>query len=77
MRKPDDDLPQEQDLDRFGDESALCPKCNQTYYDDLIECPHCGAAPAGSGLPTWAVVTAAVLLVLLVGGVLAALLAPR
>lgn len=57
--------PSAADLDRFGDEFATCPNCGKAFYDQAEICPHCGEAMNGesTGLPLWAVVTVAVVLV--------------
>ncbi len=45
-RKPlsRDDLPSEEDLERFGDEFRLCPLCKRQIYDQAEMCPKCGYA---------------------------------
>ncbi|MBX3364904.1 MAG: hypothetical protein KF866_09080 [Phycisphaeraceae bacterium] len=74
--RDDHDGPQAADLERYGDAGVTCRGCGREVYDELEECPHCGApvCGGGGGTPKWAVVTAAVLIVLLVLGALTAVL---
>lgn len=68
MRPPreDDDNPRLEDLEQFNDATRDCPKCGVTLHDDVDICWKCGHALTRrdeKGLPTWALVTAAVVLV--------------
>lgn len=68
-----DDGPSDDDIERFSDVTQKCPSCGTTLYDDVEVCWNCGHALGSErrpGLPTWLWITAAGLLVLLVGGVL-------
>lgn len=38
----DIDAPQAADIDRFGDEVTVCPKCRAKIYDDVDWCHKCG-----------------------------------
>jgi hypothetical protein len=64
----DPDGPSAADLDRFGDEFITCPHCGREYYDQAEICPHCGDAREKEGpfLPAWAIVTAALVLIVFI-----------
>lgn len=56
----DAEAPSEEDMDRFGGVTRVCPECKTEVYDEAQLCHNCGHAFAGTGgdgLPTWAVVT--------------------
>ncbi|MEE2820001.1 MAG: hypothetical protein VX615_05245 [Planctomycetota bacterium] len=36
-----DELPSEEDIQRFSDETGYCPHCCEEIYDDSDWCPHC------------------------------------
>ena len=65
------DGPSAEDVARFSDVTVKCQGCGTELLDDVQECWKCGL-PVGrysheSGLPTWIVITAVVLLVLIAG----------
>ncbi len=66
-----DELPSEDDVQRFGDVTRTCPECRKEVFDDAAVCYHCGHAfertTGGSTLsPKWVIVTVVVLIVLFV-----------
>jgi hypothetical protein len=69
----DPDGPSEADLERFGGVTINCAGCGTELLDDVQECWKCGRAVGAakgsheSGLPTWAVLTTVVLVLLVVG----------
>ena len=70
-----DEMPSDEDVERFGDVTRTCPECAKEVFDDAAICYHCGHAfertTAGSTRSRrWIVVT----VIVIVGGfVLAAL----
>lgn len=66
----------EHDLDSDEDEGDLrtCPHCRAPIYADVIRCPNCetyiteAAENATLSSPTWVIVTAVILLILMVLG---------
>lgn len=53
-----DEGPSSEDIERFSDETAICPDCGAVIYDDAAFCPACGAQVSGgtlsrSPLDTW------------------------
>lgn len=69
----DDELPSQEDMERFGDVTRVCPGCKTEVYDDASMCHNCGRSfmrtDTDKGLPTWAIATTVGLLVLLALGV--------
>jgi uncharacterized protein (DUF983 family) len=71
-RRGDDDFdegPSQEDLERFSGVTRTCPACSKEVFDDAEVCYHCGEAMTrGSegGVPTWAMVTAGVLIAAIV-----------
>lgn len=64
--------PSEEDVARFSDVTVKCAGCGTELLDDVQECWKCGRAVGGrglheTGLPTWVVLTAVGLLLLVVG----------
>jgi hypothetical protein len=37
-----DEDPSDEDLERFGGDTAWCPACDAEIYEDSVECPKCG-----------------------------------
>jgi hypothetical protein len=64
----DKDAPSEEDIARFSDVTVKCKGCGTELFDDVRECWKCGLAVGRhsheTGLPTWIVLTALGLLVL-------------
>lgn len=44
---PEDEGPSEEDLRRFGDDSAFCPDCGAEIWDQADVCPKCFAYLGG------------------------------
>ncbi len=42
-----DEGPNEDDLNRFGDDTAYCPECGGEIWDQAEFCPECGSYLAG------------------------------
>ncbi len=64
--------PSAEDVERFSDVTVKCPGCGTELMDDVQECWKCGRSLDSrntheTGLPTWVVLTAVVLLLLVVG----------
>jgi hypothetical protein len=56
-----DELPSQEDMDRFADPTRKCPECKKEVFDDAAVCYHCGHAfertTAGSTRsPKWTIV---------------------
>ena len=67
--REDDDNPRLEDIEQFNDATRDCPKCGATLHDDVDLCWKCGHALMArdeKGLPTWALITAVVLLLAIV-----------
>lgn len=72
-----DDGPSDEDLERFGGETALCPRCGAEVWDEAPQCPECGEWIGGATTrhsPTqswwsqrWIVVMIVVLIVAVAG----------
>jgi hypothetical protein len=63
-----DELPSDEDVERFGDVTRTCPECGKEVFDDAAVCYHCGYAfektTAGSSpSPKWIVITVIVIIV--------------
>ncbi len=68
----DDDLPQESDLEAFGEDAAdvddevdRCPHCGRSVHESAALCPHCRSwidRSATRRTPTWIIVTVVLLL---------------
>lgn len=68
----DDDLdegPSEADLERFGDETIRCPSCGHRYWDQLDDCPRCGASALG-GRRRWPMLVLGIVGAAVVAGLL-------
>jgi hypothetical protein len=58
----DPEAPNDEDVQRFGGDTAKCPGCGHEVYDDAPRCPACGKYLSGSDrmgpgrLPQWLVV---------------------
>lgn len=68
----DPEGPSDADLERFSDVTVKCKGCGTELMDDVSECWKCGKAVGGkgsheSGLPTWAVLTVVLLVILALG----------
>jgi hypothetical protein len=68
----DPEGPSEADIEQFSDVTVICKGCGTELLDDVSECWKCGRPVGGkgsheSGLPTWAVLTVVVLVILAVG----------
>jgi uncharacterized paraquat-inducible protein A len=64
--REDDDNPRLEDIERLNDATRECPRCGVTLHDDVDLCWKCGHALSrrdDKGLPTWAVITAGLILV--------------
>ncbi len=64
--------PSAEDVQRFSDVTVKCPGCGTELMDDVQECWKCHRSLDSrntheTGLPTWVVLTAVVLLMLVVG----------
>lgn len=61
-----DNDPQEEDIAKFGSDSAMCPKCKATIYDDAEWCHKCGTVLGGEDTkpraPLWLIITALALI---------------
>lgn len=62
-----DELPSEEDIERFGDQTRTCPECKKEVFDDAAVCYHCGHAfertTAGSTpSPKWVVATVVIII---------------
>jgi hypothetical protein len=62
LRRPPDENPSEDDIQRFGDVTRICPECNKEVFDDAAVCYHCGYAferttPGSSRAPKWIIFT--------------------
>jgi len=44
QRSPRDELPSEEDVERFADVTASCPNCGAELHDDVALCWSCGHA---------------------------------
>jgi len=60
--------PSQADIARFSNVTRTCPACKKEVFDDVDVCYHCGEAiqattRAQGGMPTWAMITAGILLV--------------
>lgn len=57
-----DELPSDEDLERFSDVTTTCPHCGATLYDDAEVCYQCGQAISGRArhAPMWVMVVAIV-----------------
>lgn len=64
----EDDLPSEDDLERFGDEFRTCPLCHKQIYDQAEMCPKCGYAFVSTRrqLPAWGLFVILLLIVAMV-----------
>ena len=75
-----DELPSEEDINRFSDETGYCPHCGEEIYDDSDWCPKCDNPLHGDGTshrhPTSSIMTKKVGVILLVILLLAFLSAP-
>lgn len=70
----DDDAegPSADDIARFSDVTVKCPGCGTELFDDVRECWKCRRSVDSrnlheTGLPTWVVLTAVALLLLVIG----------
>lgn len=66
--REDDDNPRLEDVEAFNDATRECPACGATLHDDVEICWKCGhmlSRRDEKGLPTWALITGAVLIVLI------------
>jgi uncharacterized protein (DUF983 family) len=71
----DDDIdegPSAEDMERFGGATRHCPECKTELYDDAEVCWKCGHMLSGvaPGPKTWKLVTAMVVVMVIVGGML-------
>ncbi len=76
-RRPVDEGPSEEDLRRFGDETAYCPDCGAEVWDGADVCPKCFAYLGGDTSrhrpidrwwrSRWKIVIVAVLIIVLSG----------
>lgn len=66
-QQTDPDGPSEADIERFGSEFKTCPDCGDEVYDQAEFCTACNHAFEGadepSGIPMWAMLIAALLLI--------------
>ncbi len=67
LHRAPDENPSEDDIQRFGDITRVCPECKKEVFDDAAVCYHCGHAfertMAGSSRgPKWMIVTILVLI---------------
>ncbi len=75
LRRPPDENPSEDDIQKFGDVTRTCPECKKDVFDDAAVCYHCGYAferttPGALRAPKWIIVT---ILVVIAAFVLATL----
>ncbi len=66
--REDDENPRLQDVEALNDATRDCPKCGAVLHDDVDICWKCGhmlSQRDEKGLPTWALVTGAVLIVVI------------
>jgi uncharacterized paraquat-inducible protein A len=66
--REDDENPRLEDIESLNDATRECPKCKAVLHDDVDICWKCGYALSSrddKGLPTWALVVAALLLVVI------------
>ncbi len=72
--QPSED-PSPEDVEQFSKETFPCPDCGAEIYDEAEWCHKCGRvigeAADAKGLPPWAAWTAAGVVVLLVGIIMA------
>lgn len=64
----DPEGPSADDLERFGSEFRTCRNCGADVYDQAEVCPKCLSpmnAPRATGMPTWAILAACIVLVAL------------
>lgn len=67
LRRPPDENPSADDIERFGDVTRTCPECKKEVFDDAAVCYHCGhaferTAPGSSRGPMWIIITILVLI---------------
>lgn len=70
---PLDEGPSQADLEKLNSATRTCPECGKEVFGDSEVCYHCGHAflePARRGAPTWAVVTAALVVAAVLAGFL-------
>ena len=70
----DNEIPSEEDMERFSGVTRTCPECKAEVYDEATVCHNCGHAfmrEGSGGLPTWAVATMAGVVVAIVLGMIA------
>ncbi|MCH2146736.1 MAG: DUF2321 domain-containing protein [Phycisphaerales bacterium] len=75
-----DELPSDEDIQRFSDETGFCPQCGEEIYDDSDWCPKCDNPIQGAGTshkhPLSSIMTKKVGVILLVILLLAFLWSP-
>ncbi|HVU62843.1 MAG TPA: hypothetical protein VHC70_02610 [Phycisphaerales bacterium] len=57
-----DELPSEEDMERFADPTRTCPECKKEVFDDAAVCYHCGhaferTAAGTTRSPKWVIAT--------------------
>lgn len=70
-----DEGPSQEDIERFGDQTRVCPECRKDVFDDSAVCYHCGYAfertSAGSGKSkAWVIAVAVLILITFIAGAL-------
>ncbi|MBC7834683.1 MAG: hypothetical protein H7Y88_06225 [Phycisphaerales bacterium] len=63
----DHEGPSQADIERFSNITRTCRECKKEVFDDAAVCYHCGhafGAKEDVGMPTWALVTTGVILVI-------------
>jgi hypothetical protein len=70
----DHEAPSEDDIERFGSATRVCPSCKTEVYDEAELCHNCGHAFSGADergyLPAWAIMTGVVVIAAFVIGVI-------
>lgn len=69
----DNEIPSQEDMDRFGGVTRVCPECRTEVYDEASLCHNCGhvfSREGSGGLPTWAVVTMAGAVLMAIAGMM-------
>src|SRR5690606_7728919 len=73
-----DEGPDDEDLERFGDDAHERPSCGRAVYDDLATCPHCYASltskRSSAAPPLWLVIVLGLVVCAMVAPLLFALL---